>query len=166
MRQICVLFTKYSDIRSRIVYFTTGLGYTHSSIALEDSENAEYYSFNYREFTVETLEKHKRRGVKESLCVKIMVSDESYEIMRNTITEMKNHKDEYSYSPLGVALMILGIPLHFGEKNYICSQFVAELLEKSKRIKFRKKTYLYSPNTLLRTLVYSPGYLLSVRNII
>lgn len=166
MRQICILFTKYSDFRSRIVYMTTGRKYTHSSIAIEDDNNADYYSFNYRGFTIETLEKHKRRGVEDSLCIKLQVSDEKYESMKEIIEEFKNHREEYSYSPLGVLFLILGVPVHFGEKRYVCSHFVAELLEKSDTVKLKKRAYNYSPNSLIPMLLGLPEYSCSIENIV
>ena len=73
MRQISVLLTKYSDWISTLVYHIGGQGFTHSSIALEEDETT-YYSFNYRGFAVETVEKHRRRGVKKSRCIRLRVS--------------------------------------------------------------------------------------------
>lgn len=166
MKQVCILFTKYSDFRSRIIYMTTGRQYTHSSIAIEDGTNAEYYSFNYKGFAVETLEKHKRRGVEDSLCIKLKVSDEKYESMKAIIDEFKNHRDEYHYYPIGVLFLIMGIPLHFGDKRYVCSHFVAELLEKSETVKLKKRAYNYSPNALIPMLLELPEYLCSVENIV
>ena len=77
MRQISVLLTKYSDWISTLVYHIGGHGFTHSSLSLEEDEDT-YYSFNYRGFAVETVDKHRRRGVKCSRCIQLQVSDEAY----------------------------------------------------------------------------------------
>ena len=81
MKQICILLTKYSDWISSLVYYIGGQGYTHSSIALGD-QPTQFYSFNYRGFCVETLEKHRHRGVKKSLSYQLSVSEETYEEMK------------------------------------------------------------------------------------
>ena len=52
---ISVLMTRYSDLLSRLVYYLTGRGYTHVSISL--GCGAPYYSFNFKGFYRETLEK-------------------------------------------------------------------------------------------------------------
>ena len=85
---------KYSDWISTLVYHIGGRGFTHSSIALEEDETT-YYSFNYRGFAVETVEKHRRRGVKKSRCIRLQISEEAYWRIRERIQNMAEHRTEY-----------------------------------------------------------------------
>ena len=73
MRQIYVLLTKYSDWLSAVVCHVSGRGFTHSSISLDEDPDT-YYSFNFRGFAVETAEKHRRRGVRDSRCIQLQIS--------------------------------------------------------------------------------------------
>ena len=164
MKQISILLTKYSDRMSNFIYHITGRGYTHSSIALEENPD-EYYSFNYRGFAIETTEKHKRRGVKNSLCFKLQVSDEVYETVKTQIQTFLDHREEYSYSSIGVFLCLLQIPLRF-HKSYFCSQFVAEVLSKSGAAKLTKSSCCYTPNHLISLLESNPGYVCALANVV
>lgn len=44
---ITVLLTRYYSTFSNFIYFVSGKGYTHASIALDD-KNEYFYSFNFR----------------------------------------------------------------------------------------------------------------------
>lgn len=146
MRTITVLLTKYSDWISNLVYYISGHGYTHASLSLGEDENT-YYSFNYRGFCVETLDKHRYRGVKKSLSYQLRVSDETYEKMRERIEQFKIHKEDFQYTRIGLLFCVLRIPFRW-EKHYFCSQFVAEILSGSGGIELKSKPQLYLPNNL------------------
>lgn len=48
-KKVTVLLTRYYSTFSNFVYWISGRGYTHASIALND-ENDCYYSFNFKGF--------------------------------------------------------------------------------------------------------------------
>lgn len=144
MRQISILLTKYSDWISTLVYHVSGQSFTHSSIALDEDENT-YYRFNYRGFTVETVEKHRRRGVKKSRCIRLLVSEESYRQIKARIQDISEHSAEYRYTRLGVLFCVLRIPFHWNG-HYFCSQFVAELLQESGAVPLKRRPGFYLPN--------------------
>ncbi len=144
MKEVSILLTKYSDWISSMVYMLCGKGYTHASIGLEEDPDT-YYSFNYRGFAIETVEKHKRRGVKKSKCYQWMVPDDTYEEIKHRIQDVKEDKDSYRYTRLGVLCCVLHIPLHW-KKHYFCSQFVAELLEKSGAVSLSRSPSCFLPN--------------------
>ena len=150
MKTITVLLTKYSDWISTLVYYIGGHGYTHASLALGEDENT-YYSFNYRGFCVETIEKHRRRGVKNSLRYQLSVSDRTYEEIKVRIEQFKSHRDEFQYTRIGVLFCALRIPFKW-KKHYFCSQFVAEILAASGAVKLKNKPQLYLPNHFFREL--------------
>lgn len=144
MRTITVLLTKYSDWISNLVYHIGGRGYTHASLALGEDENT-YYSFNYHGFCVESLEKHRRRGVKKSLCYRLNVSDDAYEKIKIMIGQFKSNRFDFQYTRIGVLFCVLKIPFKW-EKHYFCSQFVAEMLLSSGAVKLKEKPQSYLPN--------------------
>jgi len=151
MKKVTVLLTKYSDWVSSFVYHIAGRGYTHASLGLED-EPGVYYSFNYKGFCTETLEKHRRRGVEKSMSCEVEVSEEAYQKMQQQIEQFKTRRAELSYTRLGVAFCLMQLPFQW-ENHYFCSQFVAELLQTSGAVQMKKKAELYLPNQLLSELV-------------
>ena len=155
MRQISVLLTKYSDWISTLVYYIGGRGFTHSSIALEEDETT-YYSFNYRGFAVETVEKHRRREVKRSLCIQMQVSDEAYSQIKERIQNIEEHRAEYRYTRVGLLFCILRLPFHW-KRHYFCSQFVAELLRESGAVKLKNSPCFYLPNQFASELPSFPA---------
>ncbi len=155
MKKISILLTRYNDRMSQFVYWISGRNYTHVSIALED-EPEHYYSFNYRGFTRETLEKHRDRGVKYSRCYELQISDEAYNKIKARIDKFQAHRKEYQYNRIGVFLCIIHLPLLKREKHYFCSEFVAETLEHSGAVKLKKKANLYFPNHFVPLLENHP----------
>lgn len=163
MKEISILLTKHSDIISNIIYYICGGGYTHASIGLEE-EPEEFYSFGYHGFAFETIEKHRKRGVKRSRCYKIKVPEEAYKKIEKYIQQFRENKELYSYSRWGVIFCFLHIPLR-RKKHYFCSEFVAELLEKSKAISLPRKSCLFKPNHFINLLEKQSGYKV-IKNIV
>lgn len=142
---ITVLFTRYYSAFANFIYFISGKGYTHASIAL-DEQNEYYYSFNFRGFRREYPRKHKWRSGK-SMRIKLEVSQESFERMKKKIEEMEEMKENLHYSRIGVFLCLLHIPCKM-QNQYFCSQFVAETLELADSVFLSKNVTLYLPNQL------------------
>lgn len=146
MKTVSVVLTKYTDRLSNFLYMFCGFGYTHASISLDD-ESGKMYSFNYRGFCIETAKKHRRRGVERSAGFTLRISDEAYERLKEEIEHFIANKPDYKYTKFGVLMCFLKIP--FKRKNhYFCSQFVAEMLNKSGAVKLKKSPSLYLPNTI------------------
>lgn len=57
---------------------------------------------------------------------------------------MAQNMDKYKYDYIGIVPRFLGIPLIF-KNRYVCSYFVAYVLEKAKIHKFNKKPYFIKP---------------------
>ena len=138
-KTIRVLLTKYSDCISSFLYYVGGRGYTHASISLEEEDDNCYYSFNYKGFCVETIEKHRRRGVSKSMCYELTVSLAAYERIQKRLQFFKEHTESLEYTRLGLFFCLLHIPLCW-KNHYFCSQFVADLLKSS--MKSRSKNRL------------------------
>ncbi len=142
---ITVLLTRYYSTFSNFIYFVSGRGYTHASLALDD-KNESYYSFNFRGFRKEYPKKYRHRS-KSSISYTLEIPKEDYEKIREKIKEMEHGKEKFHYSRIGVLLCLLHIP--FRRKNYyFCSQFVTEMLQMSDAVLLRKDASLYLPNDL------------------
>lgn len=160
---ISVLMTRYSDLLSRLVYCLTGRGYTHVSISL--GCGAPYYSFNFKGFCRETLEKHRRRGVTDSLELQLEIPDTAFRGIQRKLRLMEAFAPRYHYSRLGVCCALLHLPFRW-RRHYFCSQFVAELLSASGALKLEKPACLYLPQPLLRELIGQPNLVAVQENII
>ena len=74
----------------------------------------------------------------------IDVSDKQYEDLKNTLEQMEENKKDYKYDFLGLIPRYFGVP--YSRKNkFVCSSFIAKLLEDAKIHKFNKKTCLAKP---------------------
>lgn len=164
MQTVTVLLTKYSDWISWIIYHIGGRGYTHASISLKENSDC-FYSFNYRGFCIETLAKHKRRGVKKSLCYELQISEKSYEEMQKRIRDFEERRADFHYTRLGLLFAVLKIPMQW-KNHYICSQFVAELLNDTGAVPLKKKTSTYLPNCFCKELEQYTGLKAILYNVI
>lgn len=154
MKYITIMFTRFCDLRSSLLYCSCGQKFTHCSIALAEEPDI-YYSFNIKGFAVETMEKCRRKGVKDFCSLRITVTDASYELISYRLDCIKERKAELSYSKLGVVCALLHIP-YSAKNRFFCSGFVASLLFDSNAVKLRKKPSSYLPYTLLTELVTTP----------
>lgn len=147
MKKITVLLTKCLDTTSSFIHLMCGWqGYTHVSIGLEDHPET-YYSFNKRGFCTETIQKHRRRGVTESCVYVLEIPDEAYAEVENTLEHFRKNAAQYHYTVLGMLCVLLHIPFKFKDA-YVCSQFVAQVLQKVPRLCDKRASNLYRPNHL------------------
>lgn len=157
MRSISIILTKYADALSNLVYYLTGRSYTHAAISLDDGSGI-YYSFCFKEFCRESMEKYRRRGVKNSLRLRLEVPEDVYEGLQRKLSYMEQNAWAYEYSMLGVFCALLHIPFR-RHRHYFCSQFVAELLESTGAVRFSCPTCITLPSQLKRELAALPGLL-------
>lgn len=146
---ITVLFSSYRTFMANFLHIVTGRGYTHASIALDEKDEY-FYSFNSKGFRKEYPRKHKNRKEK---CIgfRLEISKEAYEKIKEAIEKFEEKKDKLYYSNMGVVCCFFQIP-YKKKDGYICSQFVAEMLQMAGEIKLKKKASLYMPNQLFREI--------------
>lgn len=158
MKNLYILLTKTTHWTSEMVYFLCNGGYTHASLALEEDPDL-YYTFNFRGFATETIEKHRRKGVNHSRRYTIRVSEESYTEIREMLASVEANRDNYAYTKLGLICCFLHIPFRW-KRHYFCSQFVAELLARSGSLPLGKSALL--PNHLMEAIERQGGYQLEL----
>jgi len=145
---VSILMTKHRGWLARVIYFFTGLGYTHASISIDEEDV--FYSFNMKGFRNERPKLYKH-STKKSLCYKIAVTRCEYEKMLEIVDDFKARRPYLKYSRLGVVLCLMGIPHKFTHR-YFCSQFVAELLEGADVLTLNASPSVYLPKKLGKVL--------------
>lgn len=162
MKTVSVLFTTYTDFVSRLVGIMSGFNCTHVSIAL-DEDDEYFYSFNTKGFKKEYPRKHKKR-TKENICLRIQVTKQQYNKLQSVIKKFEKKKNKYDYNYWGVFWCMMRLP-HERKNKYFCSEFVAELLEKAKILKLKKKKSRYLPYHLKKELLLCPLLISVAQNI-
>lgn len=152
MRLINILLTEYNDQGAKLLRLITRSDYTHVSLALEDDLD-QYYSFNWKGFAIETIEKHRKRGVSRSACLQVEISEDAYECLVKQIDQFKIECSLWKYTKVGFLFALIGIP-YKRDYHYFCSQFVASLLKNSNAIRLKRNENLYMPNHFLDELIY------------
>ena len=144
-RKLYVLLTKPHGVRSGAVGLATRFYYTHSSIGLEEDPNT-FYSFVCKGFIVEKIDRYLKPDRAPFPCklYELEVSEETYERVREVIMTYVENRADLRYTWFGVITSIFHIP--FRQKNhYFCSQFVAEVLDRSQAARLKKSCALYHP---------------------
>lgn len=75
----------------------------------------------------------------------INVTDEQYENIKILLGKMIKRKFDYKYDYFGILPRFLGIPITL-KNRYVCSYFVATLLEKTHICSFNKEAYFIKPS--------------------
>lgn len=160
--KVSILFSTYTDIASRVVALTSGFGYTHVSISIDDSDY--YYAFNTKGFRKEYPKKHLNRTKN---CIKYIleVTHRQYKKLCKAIKDLerKNKKKKLKYNWLGLFSCMISVPIKM-ENRYFCSQFVAKLLEKAEIMKFKRSTSRYLPNQLNKEVRKCPLIVSRIEN--
>lgn len=151
MKKVYILMTRLPDPTSLIIRMITGFHYTHVSIGLEEDPNV-YYSFVFKGFIVEKISRYLSRQTEPFPCqlMELPVRDEVYEDLKEIIHDFQRKKPFLHYTRTGVVLSLFHV-MHHWENHYYCSQFVAEVLEKSKAMKLKKDSSIFLPKDFTKT---------------
>lgn len=153
MNSLYIFLTRTESIVSRIVHFFTNDTYTHSAIAF-DEELKDIYSSarknGIKMFPAGPCREHLDRGfyarVGRTPCavLELRVSDEVYRRAKAEINWFMEHQDEFKFNALGIIACKFGIAWQRRNK-FFCSQFVAEILRRSKAAELPKENCLMRP---------------------
>ncbi|MBQ8043587.1 MAG: hypothetical protein IJ272_05500 [Clostridia bacterium] len=157
-KYIYILLTRTSTILSRIVHLITADDYTHVSIAFNENLHPLYSSSRKNGRTLfpagpctEKLNKGFWKSHRHVPCAvyKLEVTEEVYKNAQIEIEKILNRADEYHFNIIGLILCRMNIPYN-RKRNYFCSQFVSEILGKSKAIKLPKQPCLMRPSDYMK----------------
>lgn len=153
MKKIYILLMHTRTIPAKLIKFVTRFEYSHVGISLDENCDV-IYSFGRRKFnsilnsgfSIEHKDGEFFKKFNQTKC-KIYekeVSDKQYEDLKKIFNKMKENIDDYSYDFIGIVPRFFGMPLILKNK-YVCSYFVASVLEKANICKFNKKVYFVKP---------------------
>ena len=151
-KTVYIVLSATPTIPARIIRLLSGHVYSHVSIT-SDRSLGELYSFcrryKYFPFPGGFVEENKV-GVfnlfSKIPCeiYKFEMTDEESERFYKLMSDFKNNQRRYSYSFIGLLAMMFGIPLK-RKRHFVCSQFVAYVLEESGITLFEKDVALIRP---------------------
>ena len=137
-RNIYIMVSQTGTNCSKILQFFTRAPYNHASIALDEDLNS-LYSFARQNLYIPLIAGFVKENINEGI----------YKLHDNTvcqreIREFERNGNKYHYNFAGLVAMLFNIPYH-RPNHYVCSQFVAYVLEQSESVKFNKHFTLIRP---------------------
>lgn len=173
-KYIYVILTRTLTMPGKVIRRISGNSYSHASIALDKNFN-EMYSFarfhyqnpivgGFVHENVQTLS----LGRDEDVFVKIFripVTSYQYNRLRRYIKHFKENEDKYMYNLLALILYPTGIKFKIRD-SYICTEFVAHLLESIGVEKSELKNNRVTPSELINILSKYEYYDGSLQNYI
>ena len=170
VKKIYIIQMNTKTIPSRIISLFTLYKYSH--VALSFNRNCDItYSFGRKKlysifnggFIMESKNGKFFNKFNNTDCkiYEINITNKQYRDLVRIINYVKKNNSIYGYDYLGIILRCLGIKISFKNK-YVCSYFVAQLLEETNIYNFNKETFLVKPKDFdnIFNLIYTGKYLL------
>jgi len=153
MNKIYLILMHTNTIPSRIIRFFTMYPYSHVGISLKRDCDT-IYSFGRKKvnsildsgFVIEHKNGEFFNKFNNTKCkiYELKVDEEQYKELKEILYNMEINADNYKYDFTGIIPRFLGIPITIKSK-YVCSFFVADILEKSGIYKFNKQVCFIKP---------------------
>ena len=172
MKKVYIIQMDTKTIPSRIIRLFTRYKYSHIAISFDKNCDVTYsfgrrniYSILSGGFVMEEKNGKFFKRFNDTKCRinEMEISDEQYDSLIECIEYMEENSDNYGYDYLGIVLRYLKIPVKFKNK-YVCSYFVAELLQDNNVCDFGKHSCWVSPKDFEMidefNLVYTGKYAL------
>ena len=153
-KTIYILLTRTTTILSRAVHLLTADDYTHVSIAFNKNLQPLYSSSRKNGRTLfpagPCKESFKRGYLKEHTDIpcavyELQVTPEVYNRAKREVEKVIKNADNYHFNIIGLLLCRMNIAYN-RKKNYFCSQFVSEVLKRSKALSLPKESSLMRPS--------------------
>ncbi|MEF2965715.1 hypothetical protein V3851_07730 [Paenibacillus sp. M1] len=153
-RSVYILLTNTGTLFTRMIQGYTRAPYNHASISF-NRELSELYSFGRKNpnnplnggFVREDIQTGTFSKYPNTTCVlyELHISDREAEKMKRVLQVFIRKDNKYIYNILGVIGIALKEPIEFSN-SYFCSQFVAEILERSGIKLWNKLPALVTPD--------------------
>ena len=152
-KNIYIMLSQTNTGCSKILQFFTRAPYNHASIALDENLNF-LYSFARQNLYIPLIagfvEEDINSGIYKiqdnTLCeiYRLSITKEQYDILEKSIQKFKDNEYKYRYNFAGLVAMHFNIPFE-RQHHYVCSQFVAYILQEAKAVEFEKHFTLMRP---------------------
>lgn len=140
MKKIYIILTHTGTNLSKLIKSYTKDEFSHVSIAL-DAELKQMYSFGrlnpYNPIRAGFVHEYIDRGtfkrfyLTKAKVYELEITDEQYEIITNSIKQIEQEKEEYTFNILG--LFAAGFRKKIrGNKSFYCAEFVKYILDQAK----------------------------------
>ena len=153
MKDIYILQMHTGTIPSIIIKLFTRYKYSHVLISLDDSFK-KMFSFGRKQLfnplngglVIEDIDGEFFTYFNKTKCriYKLTVSDKQYNKLTNILNDFETNINSYKYDFLGIIFKCFYLPIT-RENHYVCSQFVAEVLNKADIYNFDKPNSLVKP---------------------
>lgn len=153
MKTIYILLTRPQTFVSNLVHLVTADPYTHVSISFDEDLQPLYSSARKNGRTMfpagpcrELFSRGLYKTYPQTPCAvyTLRVSDEVYEKAREEVQKIISRADSYKFNTFGMFTCYMNIPYH-PKHRYFCSQFVSDVLSRSKALKIPKDSSLMRP---------------------
>ncbi len=153
MKKIYILLMHTRTIPARIIRKVTNYEYSHVGICLDKDCNA-IYSFGRKHlhyvldagFLVEYKDGEFFKTFNKTKCkiYEVEVTNKQYNEVKKILNDMLNNNEKYKYDFFGIIPRYFGIPITI-KNRYVCSYFVASILEKANIHNFEKDVCFVNP---------------------
>lgn len=153
MKDIYILQMHTGTIPSIIIKLFTRYKYSHVLLSLDNSFN-KMYSFGRKQLfnplnaglVIENIDGEFFKHFNKTKCriYKLTISNEQYDKLKNILNDFEKNINDYKYDIIGLIFKCFSVPIK-REKHYVCSQFVAEVLNNADIYNFNKPTSLVKP---------------------
>ena len=154
MKKIYIITTYTGTLLSYMIRNLSKTPYAHVSIALNDDLKP-MYSFGrlnpktpiFAGFVEENINEGLYAIRQNTMCrvYSLEVTDSQYEQLEENIDKVSSHRKEYDYDIKGLVRLSINRPRQKDYK-YVCSNFVADMLEKSSINLLEKPSHEVRPN--------------------
>ena len=157
MKNIYIILMNTGTIPSKIVSLFTMYKYSHVAISLDKKCNI-LYSFGRRNvnsflnggFVINNKNGEFFNRFNKTKCIiyKLEIENKKYYKLKKELKKMKKEQEKYKYDFFGIILRYFFLPITFKNK-YVCSYFIADILQKNDICKFNKKTCFVRPKDFI-----------------
>lgn len=157
-KNIYLVFSKTGTWLSQAINLFSDTKYVHTSLSF-DPTFEEMYSFGRinpdNPFSGGLVKENIHKGVykkfsqSECLIYKVKITEEQYYNLKETLEGFLKNQNQYRYNFIGLFGVLLNMPIK-RKNHYFCTQFVSELLIRSKICHFDKSPELMRPADLFK----------------
>lgn len=158
MKEIYIVTTYTGTVLSSMIKHLSKVPYAHVSISL-DSDLSPMYGMGRVYARTPIIAGLVQENISQGLYAlkpntkcrvySLMVNEQQYETLRYNLTKTWNNRKSYKYDVKALVRLKINKPKPIEKNKYVCSNFVADILDKSGINIFEKPSYMIQPKDFL-----------------